>query len=303
MSSTEPSKKSSEVTSEKSSEVTSEKSSKITSEKSSKKSSEITSDISSAESTKITNEKTQKKTINIFSWNIDWNSADYLQGQQNEIISHYIKKADILAFQEYPNLKKSNNKKIWDEEFCANDNFKCYLHQSSSEWMGLLVRKTLDPPQKMTFYGEFQEGRPFIMILFKYLEQKILFINVHPENKTFKPVQDTMNASDLKKLRDIAIKFDFDRLIMSGDFNRDLNYVELTNSKGKNIKANNAIKVSDRKLTCCSYTNILSIVTDHVLDSNIQINHENNYATVLLKYDNKDILSSDHRPIYAELPI
>ena len=104
-----------------------------------------------------------------------------------------------------------------------------------------------------------------------------------------------------------ANKMNADRIIMAGDFNRNINNVTLTVG-GNNLKLNNVINNNSRKFTCChginnkkppnknTYINDIKYdkAVDHVLDSkhNTDVIYFNNTSTSR---------GSDHRPVYVKL--
>lgn len=113
--------------------------------------------------------------------------------------------------------------------------------------------------KKLILDGEFEKGRPFTIIIFKDLRFDIywMLINIHgshnynTEIEIFKPIQ---NLIDINKNK--IKKYDIKRLIMIGDFNRDISsQIELSPSNYK-IKINSVEHIfnylKNNNKTCCS---------------------------------------------------
>lgn len=117
--------------------------------------------------------------------------------------------------------------------------------------------------KKLIIDSEFEEGRPFTIIIFydKRFQINFMLVNIHAGHNSntsdtlFNPIQQTIFANNFiyKKL----IEFDIKRIIICGDFNRNIN-VELSNDVGKLFN----LKIGRKKFyfnyltntnkTCCS---------------------------------------------------
>ena len=171
-----------------------------------------------------------------------------------------------------------------------------------------------DTPKNYTIGDEhvrelLKGGRPYHMLRFNANGEEILFINVHlPHNDN----NGNMHEYDIFELNRIiaAKKITANRIIMAGDFNRNIEDVTLTVGDN-NLRLTNVIKSASRKPTCCSSFNKIHNKTtkkdeitslaknkhnlkyDHVLDSKY------NNTTV---FDNEhESRGSDHRPVYVKL--
>jgi len=80
--------------------------------------------------------------------------------------------------------------------------------------------------KKLVFDGEFEPGRPFSIIVFNDLRYKnyLMIINIHASHNPytnlsiFEPIQKII---DLNKIK--ILKYDIKRIVIVGDFNRDIN--------------------------------------------------------------------------------
>ena len=123
--------------------------------------------------------------------------------------------------------------------------------------------------------GEFEQGRPFIILL---LEDKInkyyfLLINIHSGHKKntstsiFEPLQKKINSFPKINLDKVT------RIIISGDFNRDIK-IEIKDKLFKyqlfiGNKIYNFKFFNNTKSTCCTiYGNTLNKNYDHIIESN-----------------------------------
>tara|TARA_A100001015_G_C15034962_1_gene735607 strand:+ start:3082 stop:3840 length:759 start_codon:yes stop_codon:yes gene_type:complete len=146
--------------------------------------------------------------------------------------------------------------------------------------------------------GEFEQGRPFTIFLFLNLKfsKYFIFINVHAShnnntfNNFFKPIQ--------KELNNNFDKFKIKRIIISGDFNRDINlelkknnYYLKINDKKKNFKSN----INDNKTCCDIFNKKYQYNSDQVIDTKSK-----EIKTFLLdKFNWYKRKSSDHKMILS----
>lgn len=176
---------------------------------------------------------------------------------QNIQLIHYYYNPFIYCFQEVVNPQ--HILKIFDL-----DNFDFNIGDSGLEknltiWNKQIFKK------KMIIGSEFEEGRPFTIIILNDKRFKINFmlVNIHAGHdmntlKTiFNPIQNTIQADNFiyKKL----IDFDIKRIIICGDFNRNIN-LELANDIQKILHLKigrkkyyfNFNSNSNENKTCCS---------------------------------------------------
>jgi hypothetical protein len=127
------------------------------------------------------------------------------------------------------------------------------------------------------FEGEFEKGRPFNIIIFfnKIDNYKFILINIHAGHNSdtiisiINPIQNVINTIDNKLLIDIK------RIIITGDFNRDINNEIKINKKNNNsyylIINNKKITFKYNKNnnnTCCNiYGNNINKNYDNIIDS------------------------------------
>ncbi len=120
-------------------------------------------------------------------------------------------------------------------------------------WQKKIFRK------KLIIDGEFEPGRPFCIFVFKDLRfgTKFILINIHSGHhhntleSIFKPIQNSLDKN-LKQLK----KFDIKRIIISGDFNRDIgSQIIMEPTKYKliiNLATYNFFASKNNNKTCCS---------------------------------------------------
>jgi hypothetical protein len=129
----------------------------------------------------------------------------------------------------------------------------CY---SEPEHMLTIWKKKLFKKKKI-FDGEFEPGRPFSILILEDLRSGIHFIliNIHSAHNPdtsksiFESIQKIFNANN-----DQINKFDIKRIIICGDFNRDIGSEILTNNYCLQInftQYNFKSFVTDNK-TCCN---------------------------------------------------
>ena len=229
--------------------------------------------------------------ITVISYNIRWESMDNITTRKNIIqnitnaISEY--KPDIIGLQEANKWQK----------ILKHVNFKKYnvAHNTSGveSMITMWNRNRFD--KIYVNASEFEEGRPFIIM---YLKDKtnnniLCVINVHSSHNTNtqKHIFDIIN----NKLKKINIYFN--RIIILGDFNRNVTIDTKSNyiikNKNKNFKMKSFYL---EKKTCCSMLGYgHKFNYDHVMDSLKPIDK----IVVNDKWYNK--ISSDHIMIVSKL--
>ena len=219
--------------------------------------------------------------LNILSYNVSWEAmtstttgnmklckSDGLGGgicKTNILdnISSNLKKykPDIACFQE-----ASDYEDIVD--LFDNSIYENFVNMSDKELMLTLWNKKKFNLVK-SFYGEFEEGRPFAIIILKQKNKNIALINLHAGHKinTQTSIFEILN-NFIKTNITYSIKKSITRVIMSGDFNRDVYEDENSNYTIKFIDEFELKRSSNNKNTCCSplgYGHKFNY--DHVLDS------------------------------------
>jgi hypothetical protein len=152
------------------------------------------------------------------------------------------------------------------------------------------------------FYDyEFEKGRPFTIIILKnkIKNKNIALINLHSGHyiNTEKTIFDIIN-NFIKDNIKLSIKKTVNRVIMSGDFNRNVYEDETSEYKIKFYDEFQLKRFKNTKQTCCSingygYTNIY----DHVIDSKAIV-EKKILGNSVKSYK---IPSSDHILIIAKL--
>ena len=136
--------------------------------------------------------------------------------------------------------------------------FKYHIGYSKPEYI-LTIWNSILFKKKIVIDYEFESGRPFSLFVFKDLRYKKYFvlINIHSghhhDTKTniFDPIQQIINSN-----KHILLKFNIKRIIISGDFNRDIGS-QITIEPTKYFLIVNSIRfdfipyITTNK-TCCS---------------------------------------------------
>jgi hypothetical protein len=152
-----------------------------------------------------------------------------------------------------------------------------------------------------TFDYEFEEGRPFSIIILMNNKSKknIALINLHAGHysDTQKSIFDKIN-SFIKSNISRGLKKSINRLIMSGDFNRDV-YEDTTSNYIVKFSDEFELKrFANKKQTCCSLIGYgHSHVYDHIIDSKSVISKKILGNSV----KNYKIPSSDHILVIGKL--
>lgn len=241
--------------------------------------------------------------IRILSYNLNWENMKSIQKcpirectkinlcaiNINKFILNELP-LDFIFLQEVANKKTLFNK--------LNRTFNVVMTTSNKESMVILINKKYNLFKKIE--GEFESGRPFLVV---FLKENICLINVHMGHK--KNILNELKKIE-KKINLTNIDIESYRFILGGDFNENIGKdvlfcKKLMRNFKKNLKNN---------FTCCinsSYIgknrDILNYNIgkniDHILDSS----NEPVYGIILNPIDNENNLlpSSDHLAIYAEL--
>lgn len=196
---------------------------------------------------------TDKKLLKIYKNNILFNIQ--------KLIDYY--NPTIYCFQEAASY--NDILKLFDKNYL----FK--INKSDKEFM-LTIWQNTKINLIASFKGEFEKGRPFIILIFfnKIENYKFILINIHAghdidTNKSIiKPIQDVIDTIDTILLKDIK------RVIITGDFNRDINnkikinnYYLLINKQKITFKYN-----KNNNNTCCDiYGNNFNKNYDNIIDS------------------------------------
>ena len=149
-----------------------------------------------------------------------------------------------------------------------NSVYEKFVNMSDKEIMLTLWNKKKFTLVK-AFSGEFEEGRPFAIIILKNKNKNIALINLHAGHKinTQTSIFDILN-NFIKTNMTYSIKKSISRVIMSGDFNRDV-YEDKNSKYTINFIDEFQLERSpNNKNTCCSplgYGHKFNY--DHVLDS------------------------------------
>lgn len=109
-------------------------------------------------------------------------------------------------------------------ELFSNSEYEYHIGYSEPEHILTVWRKDVIK-KKLVLDGEFEPGRPFSIIIFKDIRYMnyMMLINIHAPHhhntnlSIFEPIQKII---DLNK--NIILKYDIKRIVMVGDFNRDI---------------------------------------------------------------------------------
>lgn len=207
--------------------------------------------------------------ISIFSYNVFWKIMDddskihfkniekkILNQMKSNILKNIISIKNyynpfIYCFQESKNY--SDIIDIFDKLIYDHD-----IGYAEPEYILTIWNKNI-LKKKFVIHGEFELGRPFSIIIFKDLRYNIYFIliNIHTghHNDTlltvFKPIQNYLNLYKEK-----LSKYDIKRLLIIGDFNRDIgnqiNYDIKKYFLKINLKKYYFNSLITKNKTCCS---------------------------------------------------
>jgi hypothetical protein len=148
--------------------------------------------------------------------------------------------------------------------------YKNFVNMSGKETMLTLWNyKKFDLVK--SYYGNFEEGRPFaiIILLNKKTKKNFALINIHAAHRinSQSSIFDVIN-NFIKTNIGYTIKKSVNRVLMVGDFNRDVFEDETSDYNIKFIDTFELKKISNNKATCCSILGYGHKYNyDHVLDS------------------------------------
>ena len=195
----------------------------------------------------------------------------------------------IYCFQEASNYQDII--KLFDSKNYDTDVGKSGYEQILTIWNKNILKK------KLIINSEFCDGRPFTIIVFndKRYKNNFMLINVHAshDHNTFKtifqPIQNIIKAN--KIVYNKLIEFDIKRIVICGDFNRNINddlkddIKKILHLKIGRKKFYFNYKSNDNK-TCCSLSGYgYAKNYDHVIDSynepifTLPLNKKNWYET------------------------
>ncbi len=221
--------------------------------------------------------------IAIASYNILWEIME--KQNHNEILDLFFKnnykimKKNLLA--NIQNILERYNPQIYCFQEAAGYSqiirlfdkniFSSHVNSSGPEYM-LTIWNNKRFRLKNKFDGEFESGRPFCILILKdnTTHKYFALINLHAGHKSdtlssiFKPIQKQINKN-MNKFAKVK------RIIIIGDFNRDINLENKSNNYTLEI-ANTQYKFyfyeKQTENTCCDVTGKkLKRNFDHVLDS------------------------------------
>lgn len=195
--------------------------------------------------------------LSICSYNLMWKAMINQNLEAKNILLniyyvHNYYNPDIYCFQEVVNPELILN--IYNKK-----EFNSYLGFSDPEFNLTIWNKT-KLKRILVKEGEFERGRPFVIILFydKIRQNHFLFINIHAghnkdtKKSIFEPINNTID-----KISSFLEKYEINRVIVVGDFNR-----EMINELNSNLNNKLSIKVLNKKYTfkidenknktCCS---------------------------------------------------
>jgi hypothetical protein len=171
-------------------------------------------------------------------------------------------KPEICAFQE--TAKYESIIELFD-----NSVYEHYLNKSGPEYMLTIWNKRtyalID-----AYHGEFERGRPFAIIILQKAKSVnyIAVINIHAGHiinthySIFKIINNFINENITDD-----IKNNVSRIIMAGDFNRNVNKDLTSDYKIKFTKEFKLRSLSNYEYTCCDMGYAHTKNYDHVLDS------------------------------------
>lgn len=246
--------------------------------------------------------------FNILSYNVSWEAMTSNTYGNLKLCSNGICKSNILDNISF-NIKKYNPMFAFFQEAAEhndiidlfnNDIYESFVNISDKEYMVSIWNKKKFMLVK-AIGGEFEEGRPFAIIILKNNKnnKNIALINLHaghiPDTQT--SVFDKINDF-IKKEFSYTSKKSITRVIMIGDYNRDVFDDNTSDYTIKFIDEFKLKRFKNDKHTCCSILGYgHKFNYDHVLDSKAVIikkitsNSSNKY-----KYP-----ASDHLPIVVTL--
>jgi hypothetical protein len=253
--------------------------------------------------------------LSIFSYNVYWK----IMKLNDSLLNKNLNKTNLIKLKSNV-LKNILNTKNYFNPFiyCFQESesfldiinlfekslYKYHLGYSNPEHILTIWRKDI-MKKKLVLDGEFEAGRPFSIFVFKDLRYKIywILINIHSghnpytETSIFEPIQKLIQINQNK-----INKYDISRIIIIGDFNRDISsQIKIEPTKYKLILNSNEFNFKptfNNNKTCCSLNGLgHKFNYDQVIDSysepilTYQLNNENWYLNN----------SSDHLAILSVL--
>ena len=251
--------------------------------------------------------------LTILSYNVSWEAMTSNTSGQFKLctannLSNGLCKSNILS-NILSNIKKYNLDFATFQEAAEHQDiielfdsniYEYHINTSGKESMLSIWNKKKFSLVK-AFDGEFEEGRPFTIIIFTSNNSKknISLINLHAGHKpdTQKSIFDKINTL-IKNNISYRIKKSIFRLIVCGDFNRNV-YEDSTSNYTINFIDEFELKrFINKKQTCCSVIGYgHKHVYDHILDSKAIISKKILGNSV----KNYKVPSSDHILIIAKL--
>jgi len=213
-------------------------------------------------------DKKNQLNISVFSYNIFWKImvepsplANSLGKEQIDMLKSNIL-TNILGVKNYYNpffycFQEAENNSLITKLFEPNQ-YDCYVGISKPEHILTIWQKKFFSA-KLIIDGEFEPGRPFSIFVFKDLRFKIEFvlINIHAGHHhntletIFEPIQKSIDKNK-KKFK----KFDIKRILISGDFNRDIGSQIIAEPDKYTLKINLStykfFPFKSNNKTCCS---------------------------------------------------
>ena len=229
--------------------------------------------------------------IIVLSYNICWSSMNDIIKQKN-IISNIVKAIDIYH-PDIIGLQEAHKcHKILKQIDLKKYNF---IHNKSDKEDMITLWNTEKLLYLKAYFSHFEEGRPFVIILLYDIlkNENVCLINLHANHNhnTQKSIFDIINS----KMKKIKIKFS--RIIMIGDFNRNVshdkesNYIIYHNEKKFKFK-----NYDLNKNTCCSLVGYGHRFNyDHIMDTCQPI------SKIIVNNDWYKKISSDHLMIISKL--
>lgn len=208
--------------------------------------------------------------ISIFSYNVYWkimksdNTSPLLKtlgkNKLTELKSNILK--NIFNIKNYMNpfiyCFQETDSPLDIVNLFEKNNYKYHIGYSNPEFILTIWRKDI-MKKKLILDGHFEQGRPFTIIVFKDLRYKNYFIliNIHAghnyntELSIFKPIQNIITQN-----QDILSKYKIKRVVIVGDFNRDISSQITIKSFELYLKINSNkfyfFPISNKNKTCCS---------------------------------------------------
>jgi hypothetical protein len=185
-------------------------------------------------------------------------------------------------------------------ELFDSDLYDSYINMSEKETMlSLWNKKKFNLVN--SYDAEFDKGRPYVILILENNRTKknIALINLHGGHNTDtqQNIFDKINDFIKTKIK-LQIKKSITRVIMSGDFNRDVYEDSTSNYIIKFVDDFALHRFSNKKQTCCSTIGYgHKFVYDHILDSKATL------EKTILGNGNKNykVPSSDHILIIGKL--